>query len=152
MSGSAEFGGAAGLVADFANAVCQAPSAAATDIARMLSLDLSTARHVGRQRIFPAAAPAAHIQFVLGPNDRTVMFVELVTVAPVSLAELTARFGPGREAPRDAYLTEPTVLFDGVAPPDAARTCSVLARPAPEGSDATPNNLRRFIFYLPPGR
>src|SRR6266536_2639993 len=78
--------GAEVLVRRWANEVCQAPSVSAGDLARALRLDLGEARRLGRQRIFPALNGASRLEFVLGADAETVLFIEVATTPAVTVA------------------------------------------------------------------
>jgi hypothetical protein len=120
--------GAEALVRHWANEVCQAPSVSAGDLARALRLDLGEARRLGRQRIFPALNGASRLEFVLGADAETVLFIEVATTPAVTVAELVAVLGPGRKAMPGPHQLAPTIIFDDVWPPGAPRGCAILAR------------------------
>jgi hypothetical protein len=121
-------GEAAMLVWRWAHEVCLAPSVSAVELARALQVDVGEAESLGRQRIFPPLPETSHMQFVLGPDEKTVIFIELRTSGPMTVHDLTDMLGPGREAPPGPHQLAPTIIFDEMWPPDAERGCSVLAR------------------------
>ena len=143
-------GDAATLVWRWAHEVCLAPSASAAELARAMQVDIDKARSLGRQRIFPPSPATSTLQFVLGPDDETVIFIEVATNVPMTVPELTDMLGPGREAPPGPHQVTPTIIFDDLWPHDAARGCSVLARVTTDypQSDA----VETVVLYLQASR
>jgi hypothetical protein len=119
------------LLVDWAYAVCEAPTATPTDLAGALEVELATAQTLGSQRIFPPPTGTTHLEFVLGHDDATVAFIDVTPVGIVTIADLEASFGEGREAPTGPHEPAPTVIFDDIWPDGAARGCTVLARLRP---------------------
>ena len=78
-------GEAAMLVWRWAHEVCLAPSVSAVELARALQVDVGEAESLGRQRIFPPLPETSHMQFVLGPDEKTVIFIELRTSGPMTV-------------------------------------------------------------------
>jgi hypothetical protein len=139
-------GEAAALVCRWAHDVCSAPSASTADLARLLTLDPKTAERLGRQLIFPPSDATSHLEFVLGPDEKTVIFIELATNAPLTIGELTETLGVGREAPPGPHQIAPTIIFDDLWPPDAARGCSVLARVTADYPQ--PDTVKTVVLYV----
>jgi hypothetical protein len=136
-----------GLLADWVQAVCEAPTALSEDLASVLGVDLARAETLGSQRIFPPPPGTTHLEFILGHDDAAVAFIDVTPSEAVTVADLEESFGEGHEALPGPHEAAPTVIFDDVWPDGAARGCTVLARLTP-GPQETTRDVATVTLYL----
>ena len=131
-------------------AMCLAPSARPEDLAAAMGIDAAGASRIGGQMTFPPPPGTETFEFIIGLDSADVSFAEFTPSGPLRLADLTARFGEGREAPPSPHEPGPTVILDEACPPGARRACVVLVRLA--GGWPRSEAVTAVTLYLRPGR
>ena len=88
---------AAARIQRWATAICHVATLRSADVADALQLDLATADRLGCQRIFPPSTVDSRVEFVLGPDEETIIFLEVTPSYGLTAADLSTLLGPWRE-------------------------------------------------------
>jgi len=135
----------------WAHAVCTTPTGSPPELAEVLGTTIASAVKLGCQLICTPPAGIEHLEIVLGLDDpETVTFIEITPRGTITVDELAALLGDGREAPSGPHQPAPTVVFDDIWPHDAPRGCTVLANLDPGWPQ--PTTIDTVVLYLQPTR
>jgi hypothetical protein len=134
----------------WAHAVCTATTASPTELAEALGTTIGGAVKLGCQFICTPPASVEHFEIVVALTTRDVTFIELTPSGTITVDELAALLGQGREAMSGPHQPAPTVMFDDLWPDDAPRGCTVLANLDPGWPQ--PKTIDTVVLYLQPNR
>jgi hypothetical protein len=119
---------AAARIQRWATALCHAATLRSADVADALELDLATADRLGCQRIFPPSTVDSRVEFVTGPDEQSIIFLEVTPSDQLTAADLSTLLGPWREVSSGPHADAPTLLFQDLWPENAERGCSIALR------------------------
>jgi hypothetical protein len=135
----------------WAHAVCTATTASPTELAEALGTTIGSAVKLGCQFICTPPAGLEHFEIVARLDDlETVTFIELMPSGTITVDQVAALLGEGREAMGGPHQPAPTVIFDDIRPDDAPRGCTVLAKLDPGWPQ--PKTIDTIVLYLQPNR